>query len=80
MPVKQSEGAERIRYYIYGIIREHHEESVRIPSSYDLAERFGTTRRVAQYELERLIDEPEDVPLNLLPEFEDNYIDGLLLP
>ena len=31
-------------------------------------------------ELERLIDEPEDVPLNLLPEFEDNYIDGLLLP
>ena len=56
MPVRQSEGAERIRYYIHGIIREHHEESVRIPSSYDLAERFGTTRRVAQYELERLIE------------------------
>ena len=56
MPVKQSEGAERIRYYIYGIIRENHEESIRIPSSYELAERFGTTRRVAQYELERLIE------------------------
>ena len=56
MPVKQSEGAERIRYYIYGIIREKHEESIRIPSSYELAEQFGTTRRVAQYELERLID------------------------
>ena len=56
MPVKQSEGAERIRYYIYGIIRSNHTESIRIPSSYELAERFGTTRRGAQYELERLIE------------------------
>lgn len=56
MSVKQSEGAERIRYYIYGTIRCNHTESVRIPSSYKLAERFGTTRRVAQYELERLIE------------------------
>ena len=31
-------------------------------------------------ELERLIDLPKDIPLNLLDEFEDNYIDGLLLP
>lgn len=34
--------------------------------------------RLAQ--LERLIDEPEDIPLNLLPEFEDNFIGALLLP
>ena len=56
MPVQQSEGAERIRYYIYGIIRKNHSESIRIPSSYELAKRFGTTRRIVQYELERLID------------------------
>ena len=31
-------------------------------------------------ELEILIDLPREIPLNLLPEFEDNYIDGLLLP
>lgn len=31
-------------------------------------------------ELERLIGLPKDIPLNLLDEFEDNYIDGLLLP
>lgn len=34
--------------------------------------------RLAQLEL--LIDEPEDIPLNLLPEFEDNFIGALLLP
>ena len=26
------------------------------------------------------LDEPEDIPLNLLPEFEDNFIGALLLP
>lgn len=31
-------------------------------------------------ELESVIDLPKEIPLNLLPEFEDNYIDGLLLP
>lgn len=31
-------------------------------------------------ELEKLIDIPEEIPLNLLPEFKDNYIDDLLLP
>lgn len=31
-------------------------------------------------ELERLIDLPREVPLNTLPGFEDNFIDGLLLP
>ena len=31
-------------------------------------------------ELERLIDLPREIPLNVLPEFEDNFIDGLLLP
>lgn len=31
-------------------------------------------------ELERLIDLPTDLPLNTLPQFEDNYIDALLLP
>lgn len=55
MPGKQSEGAEKIRYYIYGIVRENHNVSVQIPSSYELAEMFNTTRRVAQYELELLI-------------------------
>lgn len=55
MPGKQSESAEKIRYYIYGIVRKSHNASVQIPSSYELAEMFGTTRRVAQYELELLI-------------------------
>lgn len=49
--------APRIRYYIYGIIRENCTESVRIPSSYELAKMFGTSRRIVQYELERLIAE-----------------------
>ena len=31
-------------------------------------------------ELTRLIDLPREIPLNTLPEFEDNFIDGLLLP
>lgn len=55
MSAKPSKGAEKIRYYVYGLIREHRNESVMIPSSYELAERFGVTRRVAQYELESLI-------------------------
>ena len=28
----------------------------------------------------KIFDLPKDIPLNLLDEFEDNYIDGLLLP
>ncbi len=47
----------KIRYYIYGLLKEHGESSIRIPSSYELAKRFATTRRVAQYELERQIEE-----------------------
>jgi DNA-binding LacI/PurR family transcriptional regulator len=47
--------AKLIRHYIYGIIRKNSNVSVKIPSSYKLAEQFSTTRRVAQYELERLI-------------------------
>ena len=31
-------------------------------------------------ELTRLIDLPREVPLNMLPDFEDHFIDGLLLP
>jgi len=27
-----------------------------------------------------LIDRPRELPLNMLPGFEDNFIDGLLLP
>ena len=50
-----SSAATRVRYYIYGIIRKNPERSVRIPSSYQLAQEFGTTRRIVQYELERLI-------------------------
>ncbi len=31
-------------------------------------------------ELEKIIDLPHEIPLNTLAEFEDNFIDGLLLP
>lgn len=44
-----------IRHHIYNIIRKGGKSSVKIPSSYELAKMFGTTRRVAQRELERLI-------------------------
>ena len=46
-----------IRHYIFGLLRTAGSEAVRIPSSYELAERFSVTRRVARYELERLRDE-----------------------
>ena len=46
-----------IRHYIFGLLRTAGNEAVRIPSSYELAERFSVTRRVARYELERLRDE-----------------------
>ena len=46
-----------IRHYIFGLLRSAGNEAVRIPSSYELAERFSVTRRVARYELERLRDE-----------------------
>ncbi len=57
MPRKASDdsAASRIRYYIYGLIRQNSSTSVRVPSSYELAELFGTTRRIAQCELERLV-------------------------
>ncbi len=48
--------ARRIRYYIYGLLRRNADQSVPIPSSYKLAEEFGTTRQVVRYELERLIE------------------------
>ena len=46
-----------IRHYVFGILRTAGNEAVRIPSSYELAEQFSVTRRVARYELERLRDE-----------------------
>lgn len=49
--------ASRIRYYVYGIVRKNSDSSVQIPSSYELARMFDTSRRVAQYELEHLIAE-----------------------
>lgn len=48
-------GVLSIRHHIYNIIRKGGRSSVKVPSSYDLARMFGTTRRVAQRELERLI-------------------------
>ncbi len=58
MPKDNSDSAaSRIRYYVYGVIRKNSDSSVQIPSSYELARMFETSRRVAQYELERLIAE-----------------------
>ena len=45
----------KIRHYIFGLMRKNNTASIRVASSYELAEMFGTTRRVARYELERLI-------------------------
>ncbi len=47
----------KIRHYVFGLLRSGGEASVALPSSYELAEMFETTRRVARYELERLIAE-----------------------
>ena len=47
----------KIRHYVFAMLRKHSETSVKLPSSYELAEMFGTTRRVARYELERLISQ-----------------------
>ena len=46
-----------IRHYVFGLIRKSGDASCRLPSSYELAEMFGTTRRVVRYELELLIKE-----------------------
>jgi len=54
-PDKPEPVAPRIRYHIYGIIRKNSDRSVRVPSSYELAKMFKTSRRIAQYELERLV-------------------------
>ena len=57
---KQTNGipeSNSIRHYIFGLLRTAGNEAVRIPSSYELAERFSVTRRVARYELEHLRDE-----------------------
>ena len=43
-----------IRHYVFGVLRKHGDTAVRLPSSYELAELFGTTRRVVRYELELL--------------------------
>jgi len=45
----------KIRHYIYAQLRNNGTQSVALPSSYELAEMFNTTRRVARYELELLI-------------------------
>ncbi len=54
---KDNSAGTRIRHYVYGLLRKSGNVSVKLPSSYELAEMFGTTRRVARYELERLISE-----------------------
>ena len=45
---------------------------------------YGSARLAVSPELlpslEALIDQPREIPLNTLPGFEDNFIDGLLLP
>lgn len=45
----------KIRHYIYAQLRNNGDQSVALPSSYELAAMFNTTRRVARYELELLI-------------------------
>lgn len=45
----------KIRHYVYAQLRNNGNQSVALPSSYELAEMFETTRRVARYELELLI-------------------------
>ena len=45
----------KIRHYVYAQLRNNGDQSVALPSSYELAEMFETTRRVARYELELLI-------------------------
>ena len=52
---EKNESLLQVRYYIYNIIRKNGKQSVKIPSSYELAEMFGLSRRVVQRELERLI-------------------------
>ena len=56
-PINGIPESNSIRHYIFGLLRTAGKEAVRIPSSYELAERFSVTRRVARYELERLRDE-----------------------
>ncbi|MDD3153903.1 MAG: GntR family transcriptional regulator [Victivallaceae bacterium] len=46
-----------IRTYVIGLIYRHGFSSVRVPSSMELAERFGVTRRTARIVLEGLIAE-----------------------
>lgn len=46
-----------IRHYVFGVLRKNGDTAVRLPSSYELAELFGTTRRVVRYELELLRQE-----------------------
>ena len=43
-----------IRHYVFSVLRKNGNSAVRLPSSYELAELFGTTRRVVRYELELL--------------------------
>lgn len=52
---EKNESLLQVRYYIYNIIRKNGKQSVKIPSSYELAGMFGLSRRVVQRELERLI-------------------------
>ena len=55
MKQENADGVRQIRYYIFNTIRKHPTESVRLPSSYELAQMFHTTRRAAQWELERQV-------------------------
>lgn len=63
----------RIRYYIYGLIRKNGDRSVPIPSSYKLAQEFGTTRSIVRYELEKLIASGALVPRHRVGTFTNPY-------
>ncbi|OPZ70227.1 MAG: DNA-binding transcriptional repressor LldR [Firmicutes bacterium ADurb.Bin467] len=47
----------KIRFYIMGLIYRYGNRSVRVPSSVELAERFGVARRTARLALEGLVRE-----------------------
>lgn len=61
-----------------GMLPERNYKTVGNASLYGAASLAVTPEMLPK--LEYLIDQPREIPLNVLPEFEDNFIDGLLLP
>src|SRR5574344_517994 len=59
MTILKSENAtgNAIRHYVYALLRKNGTETVKLPSSYELAKQFGVTRRVSRYVLEQLVNE-----------------------